>query len=55
MADQYLSDNEGSEDERTEEEEEEKALAARDTWFGISNSECEFSTHHERKLIFRWD
>ena len=38
MADQYLFDNEWSEDERAEDEEDEKALAARDTWFGIANS-----------------
>ena len=38
MEDQYLFDNEWSEDERAEDEEDEKALAARDTWFGIANS-----------------
>ena len=38
MADQYLFDNEWSEDEKAEDEEDEKALAARDTWFGIANS-----------------
>ena len=46
MADHYLFDNEGSEDERAdeeEEEEEEKALAARDTWIGIANSTGQWS------------
>ena len=41
MADYYPFDNEGSEDERAEraeEEEDEKALATRDSWFGIANS-----------------
>ena len=41
MADHYPFDNEGSEDERAEEEEvkrDEKALAARDSWFGIANA-----------------
>ena len=41
MANYYPFDNEGSEDERAEraeEEEDEKALATRDSWFGIANS-----------------
>ena len=38
MADQYLLDNAGSEDERAGTEEEEKASAAWDTWSGIVNS-----------------
>jgi len=37
MADQYLFDNEDSEDERADAEEKD-TLAARDTWVGIANS-----------------
>ena len=37
MADQYLFDNEDSEDERADAEEMD-TLAARDTWVGIANS-----------------
>ena len=47
----YLFDNEGSEDEKAEEEEDEKALAARDTWFGIANSTGELSTSEKGKLF----
>ena len=47
----YLFDNEGSEDEKAEEEEDEKALAARDTWFGIANSTGELYTSEKGNLF----